>query len=234
MDRLSRLTLFALITTVLVTPCYPSIIWNNGDPNQVDGQDISGFIAADDFTLNSPVTITGLSFYSSAASDPYSSQFGGIFGWGFLTNGNEQPGALLTSGYSNSPSIIDTGNQILGTEEYKVSLVISSVSLGPGTYWLALHANPFGSPANGQVYWDTSGSQSGAIPVATTDLTAVGGWAQGLAEPLDLAFELTGTQYTNEVTPEPWTLPICAIVVIGLVFWRVAMRSLPRAKSHIG
>jgi hypothetical protein len=218
MNRLSKLTLFTFLTTLLGAPCFPSVIWNNGNPNQVDGQDISGFVAADDFTLTSAVAITGLSFYSSAASDPYSSQFGGTFGWGFLSNGDAEPGALLTSGYSNSPSILDTGNQILGTEEYMVSLAIPSVSLSPGIYWLALHANSFGSEANGQVYWDTSGSQSGAIPVATTDLTASGGWSQGLAENLDLAFVLTGNPDATEVSPEPCTLPICAIVIVGLVY----------------
>jgi hypothetical protein len=186
-----------------------STIYTTGAPNQADGLDISEFVAADNFTLSVGSTITGLTFFASANVDPFTSQFSNTLGYGIFANNNGVPGSLIASGSNSAPVLVDTGNQILGTEEWAISMALPSLSLAPGTYWLGLHENALGTPDDGTtIYWDTASSQTGFAPMSTDDLFGASGWYPGLSENLDLAFQLNGS-FDTGASPEPnqfWAL----------------------------
>jgi len=202
-------------------------IYNNGSPNQADAENMTSFIAADDFQLSSAATLTGITFWSSADVDPFTSQFSGVIGWGIFSSGGGIPGTLLASGFDSQPTLIDTGVQIFGTEEYEISVALPSVGLTSGTYWLGLHEGDFGTPDDGTpIYWDTTASQTGSVPMVTSDLTGVSGWFPGLAETnLDLAFELSGNPGGSVLAPEP-TLTWPMLMLLGLGWFWLRRRRL--------
>jgi len=210
-----------VMLTIFSVCASSSTIYNNGSPNQADAENITSFIAADDFQLNAGSTLTAITFWASADVDPFSSQFSGVIGWGIFSNGSGIPGTLLASGFDAQPTLTDTGVQIFGTEEYQISISLPSVGLNSGTYWLGLHEGAFSAPDDGTpIYWDTTGSQTGAVPMVTSDLSGVSGWFPGLSENnLDLAFELSGNPGVSVSAPEPaMTFPVLVLLSVGC-FW---------------
>lgn len=210
---------FPCIVMALVSalPGSSATLYNNGSPNQQDGEDISLFIGADDFVLNSDAIVNGATFWASADVDPFFSQFSGTVGWGIFADNSGLPGPLIASGSDSSPTLSDTGVQILGTEEYQISFAIPSIPLDTGTYWLGLHENTFGTPDDGTtVYWDTTGSQSGSVAMITSDLSGMSGWFVGLGgSGSDLAFELSGSSEEPTSTPEPNTAFLLVMALGG-------------------
>jgi hypothetical protein len=195
-------------------------IYNNGAPNQSDGANITGFVAADDFLLNGIVSLTGGSFWSSANFDPFTDSFSGTIGWAILADMIGAPGTILFSGSDSSPVLTDTGVQIFGTEEWRIDFSFGSVNLIPGTYWLALHEGALGTPDDGTtIFWDTTGSQTGSLSQITADVTGASGWSTNTAlnggSGSDLAFLLTGS--TGTATPEPSSVGLMGVGIVGIL-----------------
>jgi len=205
-----------LIVTSLSSSVDASVIYDNGSPNQVDGANITAYLSADDFTIATASTLTGANFWSSADTDPYQSQFSGTFGWGLFLDNGGAPGALLYSGADSSPNLVDTSTQIGGTEEWEVEIHLPSIGLAAGTYWLALHEGPLGTPDDGtELYWDTTSNLAGSVAMQTSDLSGSSGWfpADFSSGPGDLAFQLIGSV---ESAPEPsFLLLVSALLLLG-------------------
>ncbi len=206
-----------------------STLYNNGAPDQLDGREMSSFIAADDFKLSTAVSLTGAAFWSSSNIDPFASQFSGVVGWAIFSDNAGAPGALLASGADAAPALTDTGLQILGTEEFRIDITLPPTLLTAGTYWLGLHENSLGTPTDGtSIYWDTTSSQTGSSAMVTNDLTGSGGWYQaspGIGP--DLAFILSGTAVNSNpvvnAAPEPgFLVPSCLLLAAAL--FRVGTR----------
>jgi hypothetical protein len=213
----------ALLATVVLStvPLRASVIFNNGSPNQLDGSNITGFVAADDFVLGSPATLGGGSFWSSANFDPFGSSFAGTIGWAILADSGGSPGSILFSGSDSSPALTDTGNTIFGTHEWRIDFSFGSVNLNAGTYWLALHEGALGTPDDGTtIFWDTTGSQTASVGQISADLSAQSGWsANGLngGSNSDLSFLLNGTGGPPSTsTPEPGTVSLVGVTVFGI------------------
>jgi hypothetical protein len=213
---------FAFAAVMIVLPCaHGSTVYNNGAPDQSDGANITGFVAADDFTLGVGVTLTGGTFWSSANFDPFGDSFSGTIGWAVLADSSGSPGAILFSGADSAPVLTDTGVQIFGTEEWEIDFSLGSVSLGPGTYWLALHESALGTPDDGStIYWDTTGSQTGSLSQITADVTAASGWSSNTAlvngNGSDLAFLLSSNSGTS--TPEPSAAGLVGVGILAIWF----------------
>jgi hypothetical protein len=143
-------------------------IYNNGAPDQSDGSNITGFVAADDFILDSAVTLTGGTFWSSPNFDPFTSQFSCTIGWAIHADRGGTPCTILFSGSDSSPVLTDTGVQIFGTEEWRIVFSLGSLNLGPGTFWLVLHEGALGTPDDGTTSFGirpaASTARSGRFP----------------------------------------------------------------------
>jgi hypothetical protein len=229
--RLRAPSLIPAAAFLFLASAHAGTIYNNGPPDQADGANITGFVAADDFALAGSVTLTGGSFWSSANFDPFANSFSGTIGWGILANVSGSPGSILFSGSDSSPVLTDTGVQIFGTEEWRIDFSLGSINLNSGIYWLALHEGSLGTPDDGTtIFWDTTGSQTGSLSQFTADVTGASGWSfnSGLrsGSGSDLAFLLSGTSGggTPTPSPEPSTLGLVSVAFMGTSILRNVAR----------
>lgn len=223
-----RKCILLAVCLILVRPSQADTIYNNGAPNQANGCNISGFACADDFSLLSGVTLTGLSFWSSANFDPFAGEFSGTIGWALFANSGGVPGTVLFIGSDSAPGLTDTGVDIFGTREWRIDVALPSINLLVGTYWLGLREGAWGSPNDGStIYWDTTGSTWGALPLFTADLTGASGWSDaGMGT--DLAFQLNDGGAS--VVPEPSTL---ALTGVALALCVAGIRRTCAAKRNL-
>ena len=220
-----------MAVSLATVSAHAGTLYNNGAPDQADGSNITGFVAADDFALAASVTLTGGSFWSSANFDPFANSFSGTIGWGILANTSGSPGSLLFSGADSSPLLTDTGVQIFGTEEWRIDFSFGSVNLNAGIYWLALHEGALGTPDDGTtIFWDTTASQTGSLSQITAVVSGARGWSfkRGLrgGGGSDLAFLLSGTGSGGGTpTPEPSTWGLVSVALVGAsILRRLARR----------
>jgi hypothetical protein len=211
---LLKLLLFLIVSSAAYN-LHASVIYDNGVPNRVDGTNITAYVSADNFSIATMSTLTGVNFWSSADTDPYQSQFSGTVGWGVLLDNGGVPGVLLYSGADSSPSLFDTSAQIGGTEEWELQIELPSIVLDAGTYWLALHEGPLGTPDDGtEIYWDTTSNLTGSAAMLTSDVSGASGWfpsAFGSGAGSDLAFQLTGSL---DSAPEPSLLLLLSALLL--------------------
>jgi hypothetical protein len=200
---------------VWATTASASILYGNGPSNQLDGANISTQTVADDFTISSSVLIHSLSFFVSPDFDPFP-QFSNFVAVSFLNDVNGSPGGFPNTSYI-VPTFTDTGNQIVGTEEYRMDLVFSSdpnssLFLDPGTYWLAVSISPNGDLSQ-SIYWDTTSETHGSSALATSLVSLGGPWAPALSGTggTDLAFTISG-----ETVPEVGTFSASCVTLTAL------------------
>lgn len=114
-----------------------NVIYDNGAPNHVDGNNIAYFIGAEDFTLNSSQTITAVRAWLLGNSG-----YAGSIAWAIYANSGNSPGAVLASGASPA-TFTATGfvsNQ--GAPEYQMDFPITPFTAAASTtYWLGIRNN---------------------------------------------------------------------------------------------
>jgi len=175
------LTLVAvLILTFTRTPSADPIVYSNGSAMLTGGEPLVGnHMAADDFVLASGAALTNVTFSALASTVAAEIPRAG-FSWSIFSNGANQPGTVITSGFVPNDSVtsVRTGGMCIldasfacstPRAEYRVSFALPSVGLGPGTYWLGLHS---GTPT------DVGGSNFNWT-ITTVPGNAVGGFANG-------------------------------------------------------
>jgi hypothetical protein len=208
-----------LVAIGVWTSC-AAVIYNNGPSNLSDAANITSYVAADDFTLSAPANVQLMTISSSADTDPYP-EFSNNMDWAILSNNNGIPGAIIFSGSSPVSSFEDTGNQILGTEEFQLGIYFHSGSyislLGGTTYWLALAVDPNGNLSQ-QVYWDSTSAMQESVAMSTTDTSLQSGWVPALSGMYgtDLAFTLSGPSASQSV-PDPDTSGLSVVGLFAVV-----------------
>ena len=140
--------------------CLPSAnavtIYDNGAPNQASGNEMTGWIQAEDFTLASPAIVTGVTFWDF---EDESLAFQGSWTWQiYADNGSNQPGALLSSGTSMNLTHASTGSIVFGfyTEFINTFDITPTALLAGTTYWLGLHNGPLTTTLNAGVFWEVT------------------------------------------------------------------------------
>ena len=168
-----------------------ALIYDNGGPDQLNGNEMTEWLQAEDFTLSADSTLTSVNFWDIEATRGASYQ--GEIDWVLYADAGGQPGASFASGAAVGAAVTRTFIQscVLGFyDEYSLSFNISpGVPLTAGTtYWLGLHNGPLTFTTYSSFYWETT-AFNGTYTGLEDDAPFDGGWADNFNEH---AFNLGG------------------------------------------
>ncbi len=197
----------AILIGILVTrPVHAAVIYDNGTFDGANTRNISRRTIADDFTLTSAATLDSPQFW--AFSQNSTSTFGGFdgtIGFAFHSNDNGIPGAILSQGFDNSITTVNTGSQVTNLNIFQLDVDLGGVMLDPGTYWLQLREGTIGSAGDlDSIFWvETAGIKGNESRSDSNEENPT--W--GTTDNVDLAFNLSGTlaPSTTPAVPEPST-----------------------------
>jgi hypothetical protein len=172
---------------------HAAVLYTNGP---IDGTVVGwtindGLAVEDSFTLSSTSTITGVEF-------------------GAWVNQGDQP-LTVDWGIETSPTFADQGTAALSTtfldtnsqgfDVYQADFSVPSVTLGPGTYWLALQNGV--AQAGNLMFWDQNSGPSSAVDNSQDSFTSE-------------SFSILGDSVGASV-PEPatWAMLVLGVGMIG-------------------
>ncbi|WP_119460494.1 PEP-CTERM sorting domain-containing protein [Rhodospirillaceae bacterium SYSU D60014] len=191
-----------------------AVIYDNGSPDLVNGNEATAWVQAEDFTLGAGGAVGGAGVYIAGS--------GGIGNWDgtveyFLFADNAgTPGAVLTSGSGQNATTTDTGIAwVAGGNTFFVEFDLESVFAAAAgtTYWLGIHlADDF---ARDNIYWVTTAS-NGTSFGRESQYEALDNWSNNFSEH---AFFLTGDERVS--VPEPSILALLGAGLFGLGLIRV-------------
>jgi hypothetical protein len=211
-----RFTLASLALLLFMgTVANASIVYNNGGPNQQNGNEMTEWVQTEDFTLTSTQTVTDIHFW-----DVDTSGYQGSITWWITGDSGGNPNFNDVLGTGNlDVTRTATGICLFFGCEFENSWNISALTLGPGTYHLALHNGPVTDTSRVGFYWETTnpnGTQTG-LECNLTNGACYNSWFNNGQEH---AFYLTG----GTSTPEPGTMVLMATGLLG-AFTRFRRRS---------
>jgi hypothetical protein len=188
------------------------IVYDNGAPDHLSGNNMGFAWQADGFTLGSSTALTDLTFWSLEAAGAYR----GSISWEIVSDGGGKPSStIIASGDTSAVTRTLLGNY-LGLDEYSNGLSFGALSLGAGTYWLVLHngsLSNLGDP--NEFLWETTGPNASYAGMETFDKGA--SWSSNFNEHAFLV----------SAVPEPEAPAMLAggLLLLGLAMRRQEKRS---------
>ena len=192
-----------------------ALLYDNGSPNQADGNEMTAWIQAEDFNLTAGATITGVRFWDFTYGG---SGYNGSITWQIYSDSNGQPGTVLASGNTAAVTRTPTGVNTYFGPEMQDDFSVGSVNLNPGTYWVGLHNGPLTHDSRDELYWETTDINS---TTAGNEDAAPFGDKSWYNNGQEHAFELYGN---TEQVPEPSIMLLlgAGLAGIGCVRKRIA------------
>jgi hypothetical protein len=145
-----------------------STTWNDTPFDVITAYDITAFGTAADFTLSTGQTVSTIDAWlwddGVGGINGTFDGFSGTLSWGIYSNSSGKPGTLLAHGDDPSPklAVVGSGLGLYDIARARISMR-RSLTLTPGTYWLALHEGAWGSSFDGtQIYWGETDQLIGA------------------------------------------------------------------------
>jgi hypothetical protein len=204
MRTLSLCFLFGLALTP-PPPVKAAVIYDNGLPDQVDGQELNAWLQAQDFMLGGAQQVARLRFWTLEAAN----EFLGSIAWAIYADVAGVPGTALFSGDAAPVVRAATGNMATTLDEFVYEIELG-VLLGPGTYWISLHNGPVAAQNSGQIFWGTTASNGSTLG---QEFALPGGpWAGNGGEH---AFQLLSAD-----VPEPGAAALLLAGAISLILVR--------------
>ena len=207
------LGLVALILQ-LGTVAMADTLFDNGGPatlaSDQGGSSMSDFKQADNFSLSTLSSLTGIRFWDQETRD--GSSYLGSISWEILGDNAGAPGTTSYASGSATPTRTTAG-VVLGFQQYQNDFSINVPNLAAGTYWLVLHDGPLSSTNFLDFYWswNDQGGQGPGGDAMEYDLTA-GGSGLWNSNSADKAFAVYGSQ-----VPEPGSMLLLGTGLVGLV-----------------
>lgn len=144
------------------------VVYDNGPRNPANGNEMTQWIQAENFTLAAAETLVGVRFTSGEFSPGYT----GSITWQIYADAAGTPGSLLTSGTTAAVTRTAVAPVGVFTSAFENEFSIGSVPLAAGNYWLGLHNGPLTTTSRLEMYWMTS--TTGFGPNGQEDVTPFG------------------------------------------------------------
>jgi hypothetical protein len=220
-----------LSAAALVSPSIArgGTIWDNGTADQSNGLWLTRSTVGDDFTIGADASVSQVRFWSVERQGQSVTPYQGHLAWAIISDLGGANQSYLFSGETdavtrtyNGPTALSCCGSVL-FDEYENEFSIGTIRLGPGTYWLALHAGaPNAISYLGEMYWETAATSSSAkAKVFLLDLPEYG-WT---TYPYQLAFQLT----SDATVPEPSGILLVLTGTVVILLLRLGSRRRIRA-----
>ena len=199
------------ISFVAVLGAKAGQVYDNGSPVMKNGNEMTQWIQAEDFSLDSPVVLTNVRFWGFEQT---TGAYVGSIVWSIYSDSSSTPGTLLQRGTA-VPTVTDYGT------DYQFDFAVGTLNLGAGTYWLGLHNGPLTTTTRETFYWNHTAANATTPGHEDQAPFDTGGWFNNSQEH---AFELFA-QTGNRVIPAPGAI-LLGMFGTSMVGWMRRRRTL--------